>query len=94
MTQERQERFMAWVMDLEQRLAYYIIENEGKIILAEPETALAVIPKTRVDVEPCKRGDMVGWCVKVNGEPAHYFFGATAQARASRRAGAILNGEI
>ena len=80
---------MAWVADLEQRLAYYIIENEGKIL---PATE-AIIPakNTRVEVRPVLKGDIEGWSVTVDGKAIAYFYGENAQRRASFRANQILN---
>lgn len=90
--EERQVQFMIWVSELEEKLALFIFENSQKIMPATemPEAKEEKKP-SRVEVLPIIKGDQDGWCVKVNGQPTNFFYGARAQQRASFKANQILN---
>jgi hypothetical protein len=89
---ERQKQFMAWIYDLEWRLAVHLCEHSDD---PAPVTALAirgpVLPDDPREIIEVREREPGWWAVLRNGLEVAGFFGVDSHARASKFASDILN---
>lgn len=74
---ERRRKWLAWMYNIEQRLALYLFETENS-------------KKKPFNVEVIESGSVPNaWEVHLNGKMVHFFTGHDAQLKASKAAGEL-----